>query len=612
MHDIKSYSLYIQDLVNQEKYENALIQFDETHGRFSATEIAQSSYLVKSLLKAYKKAERPIDGLEFIDKFSVDIVAFDDKYAISSYGWLLYAALKSSHDLLINESEKLVKRVMDFLPAINIKEGFNTRLFQLLFQQIIKLERKKTPPQVDRVFQILKAINIREIEEAKELVKDDPYLVSGILTILRKSNQLGRAFSFLNFLQIKINEDTAPQIIDAYGWMVYDKVKSENQDVNEELPDESFDSLIYDLDHEHNAISSQENRSDTMQLVLETIPWIDPQSAYGAFSRLFRLVLKSEKQRPNTNWKFLSDLLSLINPDSLSKECEIVTFNRGGKEQKMELASDEESWYAASAQVLLELGDYEQCVLLSNESLSKFSKLHYDNDVWFKYKIAKCQKGLGNLTEAIPKMEEVERRRSEWFVQRELAELYFEQGELSKAKRMAIKSALNYGDKEKKEGVYFLLGQIHKKQDQIETAYKHFLLSQMIRQEEDWKIPQRLKVELEETKPRGFKNEYDSSSTLFKELWKLWKGNSLSIQRQHRKRKPSAKEIQGKISHVRHDKGFGFIVGDNEHEYFFRSNAVKTDFGDLQKGLKVKFKYRPPKVSGEDKKWNAYDIVVLR
>lgn len=610
MHDIESYTRYIQELVNQEKYENALIQFDDTYSRFSVTEIAQSPYLVKNLLKAYKKAERPIDGLEFIDKFSIDIVAFDDKYALSSYGWLLYAALKTSHDLPI-ESEKLVQRVMDFLPAINIKEGFNTRLFQLLFQKVIKLERKKTPPKVDRVFQILKAINIREIDEAKELVKDDPYLVSGIITILRKSNQLDRAFSFLNFLQIEINEGTAPQIIDAYGWMVYAKVKAENQDIDEEQPEESFDSLLSDLDHQHVVVSNQENRNETIQLILSTIPLLNPQAEYGAFSRLFRLVLKSEKHRLNTNWQFLSDLLNQVNPDTLSQECEAVEFNRRGKQKKMELASDKEAWYAAQTQVLMELEQYEKCIELSNASLEMFDSFHYGNDVWFARKIAKCQQQLGNIQDAIKAMEEVERRKSEWFVQKELAELYFEQSEVLKAKRMATKAALNYGDKEKKDGVYFLLGQIHKKQDQRETAYKHFLLSLMIRQEEDWKVPQRLKVELEETKPERFKNEYESSSTLFKELLKLWKGNSPSVRGQHRKRKPSTKEIHGKISHIRHDKGFGFIVGDNEHEYFFRSNVIKTDFGDLQKGLKVKFKCKPPKVSGEGKKWNAYDIEII-
>ncbi len=612
MHDIESYTRYIQELVEQEKYTNALIQFDETHSKFSHDEIAESPYLIKSLLKAYKKVDRPLDGLAFVDNFNVDIIAFNDKYVLSAFGWLLYAALKASHDQSEEESEKLVQRVVEFLPAINIKEGFNTRLFQFLFQQIIKLERKKTPPKVDRVFQILKAINIREIDEAKELVKDDPFLVSGILTILRKSNQLSRAFSFLNFLQIQISQDTPAHIIYAYGWMVYAKVKIENQDIDEGHPEESFDSLLYDLDHDHKVVSENDNRTETIKLVLDVIPLLDPKSEYGAFSRLFRLVLKSEKLRQNTNWQYLSDLLNLVNPDTLSRECETVEFNLRGKRKQMELASDCESWYAAYTQVLMQLGKFEECIELSKFSLDMFDRFHYGNDVWFARKIAKCQKELGNVEDSIQAMEEVERRKSEWFVQKELAEFYFEQNEVAKAKRMAIKAALNYGDKEKKDGVYFLLGQIHKRQNEKEIAYKHFLLSRIIREEEDWKIPHRLKVELEETKPEEFQNQYESSSALFKELLKLWKGNSPAAQDQHPKRKPSSKEIQGKISHIRYDKGFGFIVGDSEQEYFFRSNAVKTNFGDLQKGLKVKFKCKPPRVAGEDKKWSAYDIVVIK
>lgn len=48
--------------------------------------------------------------------------------------------------------------------------------------------------------------------------------------------------------------------------------------------------------------------------------------------------------------------------------------------------------------------------------------------------------------------------------------------------------------------------------------------------------------------------------------------------------------MNGKIKRLVADKGFGFILGDNNKEYFFHSTAVKnTKFATLQEGDEVSF-----------------------
>jgi len=46
----------------------------------------------------------------------------------------------------------------------------------------------------------------------------------------------------------------------------------------------------------------------------------------------------------------------------------------------------------------------------------------------------------------------------------------------------------------------------------------------------------------------------------------------------------------GAIKHVVHDKGFGFITGDDGSDYFFHHSEVALGvFAELQPGVRVRF-----------------------
>ena len=48
--------------------------------------------------------------------------------------------------------------------------------------------------------------------------------------------------------------------------------------------------------------------------------------------------------------------------------------------------------------------------------------------------------------------------------------------------------------------------------------------------------------------------------------------------------------MNGTVSRIVADRGFGFIDGDDGQQFFFHRSALKaTDFGDLAPGVRVEF-----------------------
>lgn len=61
-------------------------------------------------------------------------------------------------------------------------------------------------------------------------------------------------------------------------------------------------------------------------------------------------------------------------------------------------SSKKETWYKLTTKALLDTGQYDECISLSTEVLLNLSEFTYDNDVWFKWRIAKSFNQLVNMT----------------------------------------------------------------------------------------------------------------------------------------------------------------------------------------------------------------------
>jgi tetratricopeptide (TPR) repeat protein len=426
---------------------------------------------------------------------------------------------------------------------------------------------------------------------SKEELSNNEYIVSDIISCLRYTNQFDAGFQFLKIYEIKIDESQKERILTAYGWLLWSKYKAENENTS------NFDDETQFFDKDEEDFQQQNFHYDKGELIerIETlIPillGLNSDFSKTLVSNLFSIVLKSEKKKPAPNWKLVNDFCNQIVPTQLSTDCSTIQVERKGRTQDMELASDFENWYAYKTKALMKLGEWQECFDTSKEALEKIDNFHYSNDIWFSRRVVLSKKNLGNAEDTIEELKTILRKKREWFIQKELAELYFEKDDLDAALKMAIDAINNFGPIEFKVDLLYLIGKILNKQGQSDLAFKHFNLSKLVRQDEEWKVPQKVFDEL---------NQFEQSEiplselkNLKSELKKYWNGFNKN---DNRKKAPkyisNPENLQGEIIKLLHDNErgkVGFIKSD-DNEFYFSASPNWHLTTELTVGTKVIFK----------------------
>lgn len=471
-------------------------------------------------------------------------------------------------------------------------------------QAILKLNKEK------KFCDTLKYFKDNKLAFSTEEIASNSFLVSAMITALRHTNNIDKTFKFLEIYSIAITENTPENILSSYGWLLYDKFKVENHlNDNHETDTYKYDDEEFTDNGEIHYI----DKSETVKLIEEFIPIIlkfDTVYAYNVFSKLFNIIPKIEKKKANANWKFVNDFCGLIPPDRLKMDCESREVERKGKMTQMEFASDKENWYAYKSKALMKLGLFQECYDVSNKALESFQKFHYSNDVWFARRIALSKKQLGNSENAISELQQILKRKREWFIEKEIAELYKEKGEIENAFKYAIQAINNFGDLEYKVDLLFLIGELLKLKQENDLSFKHFSLSRLIRISEEWNIPAKLSSAIGQFQEENIPME--KFQELKNELRKYW--NSFKIQ-QHdtRNQEHSVNQLMsGKIDKILHndEKGAdGFIKYNGTKSVYFRVNQNEEIISKLNIGLDVEFKILP---ATEDKKEKAIHLKICK
>ena len=463
-------------------------------------------------------------------------------------------------------------------------------------QAISKLNKEK------KFLETLNYFKENKIHFTAEQISSNDYLISAMLTALRQTGNFDNAFKFLELYKIAIDENTKEIILTAYGWLLFSKFKAENQlNENHQIESEIFDDEEIETTSNHHY-----NKTEIVQKIESFLPLIlkvNNEFAYSVVSNLFTSVLKAEKKKPNANWKLVSDICDLISPELLHTDCRTIEVERKGQKKPMELASDKENWYAYKSKALMKLGIFQECYEVSKQALELFKVFHYSNDIWFARRIALSKKNLGNSADAITELQQVLRRKKEWFIQKELAVLYQEAGEYEKAFIYAISAINNFGDLEYKVDLLFLLGELLKSKQENDLAYKHFSLSQLIRIKEEWNIPSKLQTALSQFEKSAI--SIDKLNELKNELKKYW--NSFNPE-QNTPIQNTTHRQAGKIDRILHndEKGAdGFVKFDGNKSIYFRVNSTEEIIKKIAIGLEVEFKILPAK---EDKKEKAVQL----
>ncbi len=428
-----------------------------------------------------------------------------------------------------------------------------------------------------------------------EEIASNEYLISAMLTALRKTNNIKFAFKFLEDYNVTIDEKTKEKILTSYGWLLYSKFKAENQlndnhqNENEIIDDEEIDTTS-------NHLYTKSDIFNKIEYFIPLILQFNNEYAYSVVSILFTSVLKAEKNKSNINWKFISDFCDLISHKQLHTDCRTIDVPKRGVKKPMELASDKEIWFAYKSKALLKLGLFQECYEISKQALEIFSVFHYSNDVWFARRIALSKKSLGNNADAITELQQVLRKKKEWFIQKELATLYQEAGDFEKAFHYSIAAINNSGDLEYKVDLLFLLGELLLSKQESDLAFQHFSLSHLIRIKEEWKIPSKLQSALSQFQKTAIPT--DKLHELKSELIKYWNSfnQQQNTQGQNTQGQNTNQRQTGKIDRILHsnDKGIdGFIKYDNNNSIYFRVDITDEIIKILKEGSIVEFKILP-------------------
>ena len=283
---------------------------------------------------------------------------------------------------------------------------------------------------------------------------------------------------------------------------------------------------------------------------------------------------------------------SRLNLDLLSAEARRIDDGQGAGR---EFASPKEKYFALRSEALLQKGNYEECISLCDEALAAISNFHHDNDLWLKRRKAGALHRSGRHEQALSIMKEVLARKRDWFIKKEIAEIYKDKGDEKPALAYAAEAALDRGEMQMKVKLYELLAALLRSLGREEEARKHVELVYRIRLDNGWKMPDEFRALAESC---GIGEEcLRERGEIHSELGDIW--NSIRFRARPR--------LEGKIAKILPTGQAGFIETPDRRSYYFRMDSFQGKRSEARPGLRVSFSVE----EGFDKKKNKPSEVAV-
>ncbi len=457
-------------------------------------------------------------------------------------------------------------------------------------RQIAQLRKEK------KYAEALAYFKENKVDFDKTEIAENEYIVSDILTSLRQTDHFEAGFQFLHHYEIEIGEHTPEIILTAYAWLLYDNFKEENDTNGIDESDhftleETEEDPLQDFDYDKSELIVR------IETAIRLLQRFTSKYSKSALEFLFKIVLKAEKKRVRPAWPLVVEFCDNVDPGQLSTECDTIQVTRKGKLQDMELASTREEWYAYMSKALFEVKNYQRCYDISKQALGSFDKFHYSYDVWFARRIALCKREMGQVQEAVAELEVILKKKREWFILKELAEIYLETGQTDKAMLYAAEGMRGRGELEFKVELIELLGQLYQRKGERETAYLHFTLVRLIREDEGWRVPDGL-VELLNTFAGMQSFGLRDKASLLERLKPVWgvTGRENSQRTPQQSTSTPGQRLSGSVKKIlnSNENGVnGFIREPSGSEVYFFVSADHRLANALVVGTMVEFEKVP-------------------
>lgn len=260
----------------------------------------------------------------------------------------------------------------------------------------------------------------------------------------------------------KFNEDE--KVAGIYGWLIFDHCVK-GLPPNQIIKNEIWLKNLHEITTQKNL---RENTDYPCPITISTFQMVD------AFA---------DKQ---FNAGKVNSWLNRLNPDFLSLAPDTISTKDRGN---IEIASDFEKYYALKTKALIKLNEFQECKELCEVALSEIINFHYNNDTWFKMRIAICNEKLGNFEESEKLFKNLLSTRvgsDKWFLYRDIAELYFEQENFEKAWQFAVDASFYGNEPHYMIGLFLLQARILFKLGRHDEGKILAQLIGAILKEQDW------------------------------------------------------------------------------------------------------------------------------
>ena len=302
---------------------------------------------------------------------------------------------------------------------------------------------------------------------------------------------------------------------------------------------------------------------------------------YSPYTRTVFKILNFFKQKAIFPHDKILFWLEKLDPNKLSFE---TSEYKDSNNKLIKTVSDKENYYSYKSKALRLKKEYKKCIEDGEKILNIFENKDFHNNIWIKRNIAlsyieldQKEKGLKILLEILP-------YKPDWFIYKDISDIYFYQKKYDKALHYAIKGADLLGDDDKKINLYFLLGQILDKKQKNDEAKKHF---EFVCQLKNWKIQD------SDKKLKSFITKYNivqesniDSEKMKKEVRQIWT--------------PFKARKNGIIKNILPTGKAGFLKS-NDTDYYFKIKNLKPWH---KEGQQVTFE----EIEGYDKKKEKSNI----
>ena len=237
-----------------------------------------------------------------------------------------------------------------------------------------------------------------------------------------------------------------------------------------------------------------------------------------------------------------------LDPDLLDEKL----YRKHGRFNK----SHRELYYDWASRAYYQNMEYEKCIEVSRTALNSLKRFVDEGDTWLRWRIAKSLTELGRLKEALEYYEKVIEVKHNWYIYRDIAEIYLRLKKPWIALDYLCPAVLCDEPNSVKAGIYYTCYKALKSNP--EMALKHAQLYYLLRRQSDYPVAREIEM-LDIDESRLNKRELE------KEIRDLW------IQYKYKNRKIR----HGTIISFKKDESCGFIKTENGDEIFFHEKEFE-------------------------------------